>query len=102
MHFSIQFISIAILMVIVIMITLLITVGLLTKTQSEHHYYQSKLEEITMDTGNSFKELTMDKDWDKGLEEENIWVQIINPEGEVVDSGNVPIHFPELIVCSIC
>ena len=82
---------------IVITITLLITVGLLTKNQSEHHYYQSKLEEITMNTGNSFKELTMDKDWDKGLEEENIWVQIINPEGEVVESGNVPISFPDTL-----
>ena len=95
MHFSIQFISIAILMVIVIIITLLIAVALLTKTQSVHHYYQTKLEEITMNTGNSFKELTMDKDWDKGLEEENIWVQIINHKGEVIESGNVPIDFPD-------
>ena len=95
MHFSIQFISIAILMVVVIIITLLITVGLFTKSQSEHHYYQTKLEEITFKAGNSFKELTMDKDWDKGLEEEKLWVQIINHKGEVVESGNVPLHFPD-------
>ncbi|RLL42673.1 sensor histidine kinase [Oceanobacillus piezotolerans] len=94
MHFSIQFISIAILMIIVAFITLIVAVGLMTEEQAEHNYYYTKLEDITMDTY-SFKDLTMNKGWDEGLAEENIWVQIINEQGEVIESGNVPSDFPE-------
>ena len=47
MHFSIQFISIAILMVIVVAITLVLTIGLMTEDQAGHNYYYTMLEEIT-------------------------------------------------------
>lgn len=94
MHFSIQFISIAILMIIVVSITLVLTVGLMTEDYSEHNYYLAKLEEISMDVGNSFTELEMREDWDEGLDGD-IWVQIINEQGFVMDAGNVPGDFPE-------
>ena len=32
--------------------------------------------------------------WDKDLEKENIWVQIINEDGKVIESGNVPDEIP--------
>ncbi|WP_339226077.1 HAMP domain-containing sensor histidine kinase [Oceanobacillus sp. FSL K6-2867] len=95
MHFSIQFISIAILMVIVVATTLVLGIGLMTEDQARHNYYYTKLEEISMlDAGDSFRELKMREDWSEGLGED-IWVQIINVQGDVMEAGNVPSDFPE-------
>lgn len=95
MHFSIQFISIAILMVLVVAITLVLTIGLMTEDQAGHNYYQAKLEEISMlDAGDSFRELKMREGWSEGLDED-IWVQIINEQGDVMDAGNAPDDFPD-------
>ena len=95
MHFSIQFISIAILMVIVVAITLVLTIGLMTEDQAGHNYYYTMLEEISMlDAGESFRDLEMREGWSEGLDED-IWVQIINKQGDVIDAGNVPNDFPD-------
>jgi signal transduction histidine kinase len=94
LHFSFQFISIAVLMVIVILMTLFIVIAFYAKDVSENNYYQAKLESITVDTGNSFKQLEMFDGWDESLEEENLWVQIINEDGKVVEAGNVPKELP--------
>jgi signal transduction histidine kinase len=94
LHFSFQFISIAVLMVIVILMTLFIVIAFYAKDVSEFNYYQAKLESITVDTGNSFKHLEMFDGWDESLEEEDLWVQIINEDGEVVEAGNVPKELP--------
>ena len=37
----------------------------------------------------------MKEDWDKEFQEENIWVQIINQDGKVIESGNVPRDVPQ-------
>lgn len=94
LHFSWQFLSISALMVIVIILTIIIAFGITTKNESQYNYYQTKLVDITMGTGNSMKELKMMDGWDKDLKKENIWVQIINEEGKVVESSNVPDEIP--------
>ncbi|MBY0095656.1 sensor histidine kinase [Mesobacillus maritimus] len=93
LHFSFQFISIAVLMVIVILMTLFIVIAFYAKDVSENNYYQAKLESITVDTGISFKQLEMNDGWDESLEED-LWVQIINEDGKVVEAGNVPKDLP--------
>ena len=95
LHFSWQFISISALRVIVIFLTIIIAVGLTTQNESQYNYYQTKLVDITMGTGNSMRELHMMDGWDKDLEKENIWVQIINEEGKVIESSNVPDEIPK-------
>jgi len=94
LHFSLQFISIAVLMVIVILMTLFIVIAYYTNDVAENNYYEAKLESITIETGNSFKHLEMNDGWDEGLAEDNLWVQIINEEGKVVEAGNVPTEIP--------
>ncbi|WP_099364002.1 sensor histidine kinase [Fredinandcohnia onubensis] len=94
LHFSLQFLSIAALMVIVIFLTLLIGIGIYAEDVSQSNYYQAKLEAISVNTGFSFSEFKMNKDWDKDLEKEQIWVQIIDHEGTVIESGNVPDEIP--------
>ncbi|WP_449538964.1 sensor histidine kinase [Ferdinandcohnia sp. Marseille-Q9671] len=94
MHFSFQFISVAALMVIVIFLTLIIVIGIYAKDVSDYNYYQAKLESIAVNTGFSLSKFKMNKDWDTGLEEEQIWVQIINTEGIAIEAGNVPDEIP--------
>lgn len=94
LHFSLQFLSVAALMVIVIFLTLIIGIGIYAEDVSQSNYYQAKLEAISVNTGFSFSEFKMNKDWDKDLEKEQIWVQIIDHEGTVMESGNVPDEIP--------
>ncbi|WP_099354359.1 sensor histidine kinase [Fredinandcohnia onubensis] len=94
LHFSLQFLSVAALMVIVIFLTLIIGIGIYAEDVSQSNYYQAKLEAISVNTGFSFSEFKMNKDWDKDLEKEQIWVQIIDHEGTVIESGNVPDEIP--------
>lgn len=94
-NFAAQFISVGILMVIVVFLTILILSINLMEDESEHNYYQTLLEEIAFNPDFSFTHLTMDEGWDDDLEKEGIWVQIINEDGEVIDSGNVPDDIPD-------
>ncbi|MEH7235633.1 sensor histidine kinase [Bacillus sp. JJ1562] len=94
LHFSLQFISVAALMIIIVLLTLLIVIGFYAVDSSNYNYYQAKLESISVNTGISFSKLEMNKGWDKDLEKEQIWVQIIDHEGNVIDSGNVPDEIP--------
>lgn len=94
-HFTFQFIAMAVLMGVVIFLTLLIVLTIYTKDVSEYNYYQAKLEDISLNTTNTIKTVQMKEDWDKEFQEENIWVQIINQDGKVIESGNVPRDVPQ-------
>lgn len=93
-HFSFQFISLAIAIIILVFFLLLILVMGITKKESEFNYYQAKIETISMDTENSIKELRMANGWDQDFAEEQIWVQIVNHHGEVIEASNVPEDIP--------
>lgn len=95
LHFATQFISVAVLMVIVIIITLFTVIIFVAKDESKHDYYGTLLENITMDTGNSIVNLTMNEGWDEVLDDEGVWVQIIDHNGVVVDEGNIPDSLPK-------
>lgn len=93
-NFATQFISVGILMVVVIFLTLLVVVYHFVEKESEHNYYQVLLEDISTDT-DSLVQLEMSDGWKDNIQKEDIWVQIVNEEGEVVDSGNVPNDIPK-------
>lgn len=94
LHFSLQFISLAVAIIILFLFILLIAVLWITKDESKYNYYQTKVESISMNTGNSLKEISMVDGWDKDFARDGIWVQIINHHGEVIESGNVPDTIP--------
>ncbi|MED3572840.1 HAMP domain-containing sensor histidine kinase [Cytobacillus praedii] len=94
LHFSLQFISLAVAIIILFFFILFIAVIWITKDESKYNYYQTKIESISMNTGNSMKEITMPDGWDKDFAGDGIWVQIINHKGEVIESGNVPEAIP--------
>ncbi|WP_417898032.1 HAMP domain-containing sensor histidine kinase [Bacillus haimaensis] len=95
LHFSFQFISLAVGMIVLFVLLMLILVGVMTKHEAEVNYYQAKVESVAMDTGNSINILKMAEGWDENLAEEEVWVQIINDHGEVIDASNVPSDFPD-------
>ncbi|MFE7062827.1 sensor histidine kinase [Sutcliffiella sp. NPDC057660] len=95
LHFSFQFISLAVGMIVLFVLLMLILVGVMTKYEAEVNYYQTKVESVAMDTGNSINILKMAEGWDENLAEEEVWVQIINDHGEVIDASNVPSDFPD-------
>lgn len=95
LHFSIQYISLAVAMIILFFFILLLTFVWIVKQDSKFNYYQTKIESISMDTGNSLNELVMLDKWDKDFADEGIWVQIINEKGNVIESGNVPDSIPK-------
>ncbi len=93
-HFSVQFISIAILMAFLILLILIVVVGSTTKSEAQNNYYQAKVESISIETGFSLSKIKLTKGWDKDLAKDNIWVQLIREDGKVIDSGNVPQEIP--------
>ncbi|MCA1318485.1 HAMP domain-containing histidine kinase [Bacillus tianshenii] len=95
LHFSFQFISLAVGMIILFILLMLILVGVMTKHESMINYYQTKVESVAIDTGNSINKLTMAEGWDKDLADEDVWVQIIDHNGKVIESSNVPPGFPD-------
>ncbi|MBC5637742.1 HAMP domain-containing histidine kinase [Ornithinibacillus sp. BX22] len=94
LNFLFQFILIAATMLFLILITLMFAVIFFTKDYSEQNYYQAMLESISMDTGNSLRDLQMAEGWDDNLKEQEVWVQIIDENGNVTESGNVPEDIP--------
>lgn len=94
LHFSIQYISLAVAMIILFFFIVLLAVVWSFRHESNYNYYQTKIESISMDTGNSLSELVMLEEWDKDFADEEIWVQIINEKGDVIESGNVPDAIP--------
>lgn len=94
LHFSIQYISLAVAIIILFLFILLLALVWSVRHESNYNYYQTKVESISMDTGNSLDELVMIDEWDKEFAKEKIWVQIINEKGDVMDSGNVPKNIP--------
>lgn len=95
LHFSLQFISLAIAIIILFFFLLFILILWITKDESEFNYYQTKIESISMDTGNSLREISMADGWDKSFAEEQIWVQVIDHKGKVIESSNVPKGIPD-------
>lgn len=93
MHFGIQFISIAILMIIIVLITFFIAILWVSKEEQESNYYQSKVEEISYYIEGYPGGIGSNQDL-KDIIHENDWIQIIDKHGEVVDAVNTPENIP--------
>ncbi|WP_010094358.1 sensor histidine kinase [Ornithinibacillus scapharcae] len=94
LHFLIQFILVAASMLLLIIATAIIAVMFFTRGQFEHNYYQTMLDSVAMDTGNSITEIEMAEGWEDRVIENNVWVQIIDEDGKVIDSANQPDTLP--------
>lgn len=94
LHFLFQFILVAASMLLVILATAITAVLFLTRGQFDHNYYQTLLDSVTMDTGNSITELEMAEGWEDRVIENDVWVQVLNEDGKVIESANEPNTLP--------
>lgn len=94
LHFLFQFILVAASMLLLILATAIIAVLFFTRGQFEHNYYQTMLDSVAMDTGNSMTEIEMIDSWEDRVIENNVWVQIIDENGKVIESANQPDTLP--------
>lgn len=94
LHFLFQFILVAASMLLLILATAIIAVLFFTRGQFEHNYYQTMLDSVAMDTGNSMTEIEMIDGWEDRVIENNVWVQIIDENGKVIESANQPDTLP--------
>ncbi|GIO21470.1 sensor histidine kinase KdpD [Oceanobacillus sp. J11TS1] len=88
-HFSIQFGFISLLMIVVVFLAALIGGYFLSEMDREADYYQYQVEELAMDIGDPLEYKKNGYDISDVLAE-NMWLQIIDEEGNVIASGNVP------------
>ncbi|WP_456276653.1 sensor histidine kinase [Bacillus sp. AK128] len=93
-HFTLQYILLAAGLIILFIFLMLLLVLWLTKDEMKYNYYDTKIETIAIDTGSSVTTLEMMEGWDKDFVKDGIWVQILNHNGKVIESSNVPEGIP--------
>ncbi|MFD1412362.1 sensor histidine kinase [Oceanobacillus jeddahense] len=94
-HFSIQFGFIALLMIVVVFLATLIGGYFLVEMDRDADYYQYQVEELAIDVGDPLEYKKNDNDISDVLKTENMWLQIIDEEGNVIESENVPADLKE-------
>lgn len=93
-HFSIQFGFISLLMILVVFLATLIGGYFLVELDREADYYQYQLDELVIEVGDPLDYRESGGDIEDVLRE-NMWLQIIDEEGNVIVSGNVPANLKE-------
>ncbi|GGP09090.1 sensor histidine kinase [Oceanobacillus neutriphilus] len=93
-HFSIQFGFISLLMIVVVFTAFFIGLYYLSNEDREADYYQTQLEELAIKVGDPYDYKEMGNDISDVLPE-NVWLQIIDEEGNVIESENAPEDLKE-------
>lgn len=93
-HFSIQFGFISLLMIVVVFAAFFIGLYYISNAEREADYYQAQLEELAIEVGDPYEYKELGKDISDVLPED-VWLQIIDEEGKVIESENVPEYLKE-------
>ncbi|WP_080873894.1 sensor histidine kinase [Oceanobacillus timonensis] len=88
-HFSIQFGFISLLMIVVVVLSLFIGLFYFAKEDREADYYQAQIEEIAIEVGDPYTYRESNRNISDVLPAD-VWLQIIDKEGNVIESENVP------------
>ncbi|WP_339184438.1 HAMP domain-containing sensor histidine kinase [Oceanobacillus sp. FSL W7-1293] len=93
-HFSIQFGFISLLMIVVVVAAFFIGLYSLSNVERDEDYYQTQLEELAIEVGDPYEYKEFGNEISDALPEKT-WLQIIDEEGKVVESANVPEDIKE-------
>lgn len=93
-HFSIQFGFISLLMIVVVVAAFFIGLYSLSNVERDEDYYQTQLEELAIEIGDPYEYKEFGNEISDSLPEKT-WLQIIDEEGKVVESANVPEDIKE-------
>ncbi|WP_338753707.1 HAMP domain-containing sensor histidine kinase [Bacillus sp. FJAT-52991] len=94
-HFSIQFISLSIAIIILLFALLFLLIQHMSNQELRKNYPAGVLEYITTETVVEDNKAEIDKQWRQVLREKHMWAQVVNCQGEVVGSSNTPSSLPK-------
>jgi signal transduction histidine kinase len=95
LHFSLQFISIMVFVGIFSLVLLFVLLMHLNREEMKQNFPAGALEGITIDTLIEDNKATISDAWKHQLEERNLWVQVVDMDGEVIGSENTPELLPD-------
>ncbi|MGD6818744.1 sensor histidine kinase [Metabacillus sp. 113a] len=95
LHFSLQFISIIVFVSIISLVLLFVLLTHLNRETMKQNFPAGALENIAVDTQIQENKATISDAWKKQLRERNLWVQVVDMEGDVIGSENTPGLLPD-------
>lgn len=95
LHFSLQFILLAISMALIIIVLFFVLLIFITNKEYQTNELQATIEHIGTDTEIKDGKAVIREEWDDILSEKGLWLQIINEDGKLVASRNAPADLPE-------
>ncbi|AZB41741.1 sensor histidine kinase [Bacillus sp. FJAT-42376] len=95
LHFSLQFISIMVFVGIISLVLLFVLLMHVNREEMKQNFPEGAVENIAIDTQIKENKATISDAWKHQLEERNLWVQVIDMEGDVIGSENTPEFLPD-------
>ncbi|MGX1195236.1 sensor histidine kinase [Metabacillus sp. SLBN-84] len=94
LHFSLQFISIMVFVGIISLVLLFVLLMHVNREEMKQNFPEGALENIAIETQIEENKATISDVWKHQLEERNLWVQVVDMEGDVIGSENTPEFLP--------
>ncbi|WP_241680289.1 sensor histidine kinase [Metabacillus mangrovi] len=94
-HFSLQFISIIVFVAIISLVLLFVLLTHLNREAMKQNFPAGALENIAIDTQIEKNKATISDTWKQQLQDRNLWVQVVDMEGDVIGSENTPELLPD-------
>ncbi|WP_338780129.1 HAMP domain-containing sensor histidine kinase [Metabacillus sp. FJAT-52054] len=95
LHFSLQFISIMVFVGIISLVLLFALLMHVNREEMKQNFPEGAVENIAIDTQIEENKATISDAWKHQLEERNLWVQVVDMEGDVIGSENTPEFLPD-------
>ncbi|MGP1910109.1 sensor histidine kinase [Metabacillus sp. JX24] len=95
LHFSLQFISIMVFVGIISLVLLFVLLMHVNREEMKQNFPEGALENIAIETQIEENKATISDVWKHQLEERNLWVQVVDMEGDVIGSENTPKFLPD-------
>lgn len=94
-HFSLQFIFLSIFIGVTLVVLVTYLLHFIINEDLKRNYPLGALDAIVVETDMSDGKANLRQKWKEQLENKDLWVQVINPKGEVIGSHNTPSQLPD-------
>ncbi|OZI12245.1 two-component sensor histidine kinase [Bacillaceae bacterium SAS-127] len=94
-HFSIQFISLSIAIIILFFALFFLLLQHISNQELRRNYPAGVLEYLTTETVIEDNKAEIDEKWERILKEKQMWAQVVNYQGKVIEASNTSSSLPE-------
>ncbi|MGM7636081.1 sensor histidine kinase [Bacillus sp. Hm123] len=94
-HFSIQFVTLSIAIIVLFFTLFFGFIEYVANQELRRNYPAGILEYVTMETAIEEEKAKIDAKWKEILKEQDMWVQVVNYEGKVIEASNTPSSLPK-------